>query len=141
MPNIYLGSAIDNEQNPFANFSALSELALKVYPEAVLYSPLEAFKNAQHAKTRDAYRFVIEINMMALERADLALFLWTNTPSFGMPQEIAYCAQQEKPFAVLWKADRSPGIYLKHCLHPRSMWTPEAETLVEWLSSEIGDIG
>jgi hypothetical protein len=112
---VYLGAAIDTSLgSPADQFNMLSELVLKANKGSVIFfNPLTAFINA-HAITREQdMQFLIDINNTALDRADLAVFSWTSSPSMGVPLEIQRCKEQKKPMVIWNRTPKKLGIYLR----------------------------
>jgi len=135
---IYLGAPIDCADDPGANYRELSELALSVFPDAVLYNPFTAFINAKAAASDvAAVRYVVELNEKALECSDLALFIWNDTPSFGVPLEIQFCATNNKDCMVLYKSVKDPGLYFLNALARNSAearYSRSKDELLEYLA-------
>lgn len=120
MLKVYLGAPIDQtSDDPTKNFKYLKEILQKLVPERfVAYDPLNAFVGAAFAKTKDTRAYVVDINMEAVEGADLGLFVWDGNPSFGVPVEIMKMTQEDIPFIIY--ASGKTGIYLKHLVEEGS---------------------
>jgi hypothetical protein len=135
---IYLGAPIDCADDPGANFRELSELALSVFPDAVLYDPFSAFINAKAAAgDAKAVRHVVDLNERALKNSDLALFVWNDTPSFGVPLEIQFCTANNKDCMVLYKSVKDPGLYFLNALSQNcaeSRYSRSKDELLEYLT-------
>jgi hypothetical protein len=129
---VYIGAAIDNAGGPRVNFELLTKVVLDAIPDAVVYNPFSAFSNAS-SKLQDLCSFVVEINEKALTEADLAVFLWNDAPSFGLPIEIQHCKDTAKPFAVWYRSEKTPGIYLMHGLHETGFLSKEESEIKAWL--------
>lgn len=116
---VYVGSPIDTSlEPPEESFKFLTCAVVDACPGAVIYNPLTAFNNAAAAATQDQLDFVAEINSQALSLADIAVFSWTKSPSFGVPVEIEWCGNTGKPVLVLLRnGGSSPGLYLKRAVN------------------------
>lgn len=115
---VYIGAAIDQANgSPDDQYNELKKIVTEALGDEnfVGYSPLHAFFGADKTRSRKTNQFVVRVNEEALLCADLAVFVWSDSPSFGVPLEITHCKEYKIPF-VIW--DRStkklPGIYLQH---------------------------
>lgn len=127
---IYIGSAIDTALGaPEEQFKELAEIAKAAFPNqsVVVFNPLTAYINASSADNPADLEYICKLNFQALDQADLALFGYTNSPSFGVPLEIERCAEQNKPFVVWMREGARSGIYLKRAVSQSGTFTSSKE--------------
>lgn len=112
---IYIGAAIDAaKSDPTTTFENLAKLCINFFPKGIVFNPFTAYRNAANFDVTDAgtSAYVESINYHALEQSDLAVFLVEDSPSFGVPLEIAHREKQQKPCLVFYNSSKKPGIYL-----------------------------
>lgn len=117
---VYVGCPIDQcGQNPLESMSRLIDLvngaaAVLSSPASppIIYNPLSAWSNAHLAEDAEDLDFVYGVNQKALLDADLGVFLWNGSPSFGIPVEIAAA----KRALVVNTSGKMPGLYLKRAV-------------------------
>lgn len=122
---VYIGAAIDqangNPEEQYRDLKAIVDEALGA-GNYVGYSPLHAFFGAE--KTRSPYtnKFIADMNNQALVHATVAVFVWSDSPSFGVPLEINYCEKENIPF-VIWdrSTKKTPSIYMQKSIEASSM--------------------
>ena len=137
---VYIGSAIDMSLgSPHDQFAELGQAVVEGYKDksVIVYNPLTAFINA--AKITEAHDrdFLINMNNAAIDGCDLAVFAWTNSPSYGVPLEIERCKSTLKPYVIWNRAGRSLGIYLQQTIsNSAAKVVNSKEELQELLQSE-----
>lgn len=113
----YIGAPIDTskpEHPPAAQFQELVDVISEAFPiNSVIYHPLSAFQNAEFVNAQDDLLFVSRINNTALRLADIGVFVWNGSPSFGLPLEIEECCRLNKRFFVWNKTGKRLGLYLR----------------------------
>src|SRR6185369_7411549 len=114
MIGIYIGAPIDTALGdvsaPFQKIISILDATLARY---VVFNPLTTYNNATKANLVSG-SYLVDVNMYALERAELAVFLVNDSPSVGLPIEIYKSKKDNKKFIVLYDASRDPGVYLKN---------------------------
>ena len=127
MITVYVGAAIDSSRgSPAQQFEELCNAVLEgLGQNGVIYNPLTAFVNAHKTRTENTNAYVVKVNMEALLAADLAVFSWTDTPSFGVPLEIDQRCRAAKPFVIWDRSSKGPGIYMEYAasIHGRIVRT------------------
>jgi hypothetical protein len=115
---IYLGGAIDSASaDSRAKFQEIGALIIGAFGKAVtIFNPFAAFMNANQVPSDEMDEFVVAINTKALMSADLAVFVWSGCPSFGVPYEIVMRSEQNKPIIVYNISGKPAGIYMRHVL-------------------------
>jgi hypothetical protein len=137
---IYVGAAIDSARHdPTEGYEKLSAFCTALYPKGIVYNPFGAFRNVVNFDEADyaTAQFVESINMHALSLADLAVFLVEDTPSFGVPIEIAHRSRLQKPCLVLYNATKRPGIYLTTSISRNKFGVLIALDLYNYTSEQI----
>ncbi len=122
---VYIGAAIDQANgSPFEQYDDLKKIVDEALGmgQYVGYSPLHAFFGAE--KTRSPYtnKFIARINEEALAMATVAVFVWSDSPSFGVPIEIAHCEKEGIPF-VIWdrSTKKTPSVYMQKSVEASDM--------------------
>lgn len=122
---IYVGCPIDQSRlSPLEQMEALVKRTISVVSSEineitgrphvpVVYNPLLAWANASAALDQEELNFVWAINQEALKWADLGVFLWSDSPSFGVPIEINSC---NKRVLVVNTSGRAPGLYMRRAI-------------------------
>jgi len=115
--NGYVGGAIDTANgDPHEQFEQLCK-SVMIHEGIVVFNPLSAFRGAAGVRTANACTFVRIINELALVASDFAVFVWSGSPSFGMPIEVDFCAKRGVPF-VIWNQSAKPlGMYALNSIH------------------------
>lgn len=117
---IYLGCPIDTARKdtpPQEQIREVAELIQKAIPISVMYNPFSAFCNANSLRDEQdlsEMEFIIQMNMDAVDRSHLAVFVWNGSPSYGVPVEIERCYEKEIPFVIWNRTPRPLGLYLRH---------------------------
>ena len=128
---VYIGSPIDTSLgSPQEQFEELGNAVIEADPNVLVFNPLTAFMNAVNigfGKRSCAY--VEAINYQALSNADIGVFVWNSSPSFGVPLEIHWCQKLRKP-AIVWVKSKT-GIYLINALDPIGVMVESRQDLVE----------
>lgn len=117
--SVYIGAAIDQSLGSAdAQYNELKELIKEALGGSnfVGYSPYNAFFGAESTRTANTNRFLVDVNLEALLNSDIAVFIWSDSPSFGVPAEILHCNQHNIPFVVWNKSTKPTGIYLQHAI-------------------------
>lgn len=113
---VYIGAAIDQAiAPPEEQYGLLKKLVVEALGDGnfVGYSPFNAFFGAESTRSQRTNAFITEVNTEALWNADLAVFIWSDSPSFGVPIEIATCVEHKIPFVVWDRSSKKvPSIYL-----------------------------
>ena len=142
---VYIGSAIDTSfGSPEEQFKELSDLVINTLGDSVvLYNPLTAFGNAHRAVDVADLEFVVAINTAAINRCQAGVFIWTDSPSYGVPVEIENFSQSMKPFVVWNRASKSPGLYLRYATKRFGLGriTSSREETVEAVRTLVGLVG
>jgi hypothetical protein len=134
--NVYIGGPIDQARSdctPQEQFAEIARLVVNgLGPDTVVFNPFSAFINAGGAESVEDLWYIININDLALKEADLAVFVWNGSPSFGMPIEIIRRIEYSKPYIVWNRSGKRSGVYLRHRLHTSdgSEYITEGELLV-----------
>lgn len=117
---VYIGAAIDAAiQDPVELFKELSDLVLEAVPDCIIYNPLLAFVNAKSGLTRNENIGLVKAaNWAAIEASDLGVFIWNDSPSFGVPIEIVTFVDAGKHIVVWDKSSKGAGLYLIEALRP-----------------------
>lgn len=117
--NVYLGCPIDNAEPGKAALAIeklYSLVAAALTPECVCFNPLSAFIGGKSLSTPHGAEFLININDFALRMADLAVFMWNGSASYGVPVEIEKCAADhdyKKAVFVLNASGQPAGVYMR----------------------------
>lgn len=139
---IYIGSAIDTSLgSPEEQFKELSNLvATTLGDSVVIYNPLTAFGNAHKITEQEDLEFVVKMNTSAVERCQAGVFVWTDSPSYGVPLEIENFSSSMKPFIVWNKGSKKPGLYLRYAMGKYGLGrvTSSEEETAEALKTLIG---
>jgi len=113
---VYIGAAIDAVSVPPAEqFQELGNIVVEALgKDVVIFNPFGAFLNANLITDPEDLQFVVETNFASLDASDIAVFIFSDSCSFGVPLEIYHCSSNGKPFVVWYKSTKNPGIYLRH---------------------------
>lgn len=113
---VYAGAAIDTALgNPADQFSELMQLVQEAFGEksVIIYNPFGAFNGNKNITDLKDIKYLIHVNEEALLASDLAVFIWSDSPSYGVPAEIEYCYQNNKAFIVWNRSSKPAGLYMK----------------------------
>lgn len=115
---VYIGAPIDTARPDCPPGEQMEELARSVLDaclgKAVIYNPLTAYCNAGMVDDVAGFEYIIDLNFEALRKAEIGIFVWNGSSSYGVPIEIEFCYQNEKPFVVWNKTAFRLGLYLRH---------------------------
>lgn len=131
---VYIGSAIDTALGPpEEQYKDLVDVVLSAFPgqSVVIFNPLTAYSNAHAASKLEDIEFVCKLNEKAVELADMAVFSWTKSPSFGVPLEIQEFARAKKPFVVWMREGSKSGLYLKRAVEWSGVFTSSKEETIK----------
>lgn len=126
----YVGFAIDQANTPpqkiFEEWTTAFEIIINEHYKAdklgnsevpmVFFNPFAAYKGAKGLKKVEDIAYIVKINDLALMEADFAIFLWQDSPSFGVPYEILKRLEKGN-ILVHNTSGKSAGLYLQHHLN------------------------
>lgn len=122
--SIYLAHAIDKTNATSISTKECVKRALRD-TGAVIFDPATAFVFPREVMERwqDNYgymqsKYISDINLAALLKSDLRVFIITDVPSWGVPIELGLSALAGLPFILLdCTADEAIPVYLRRLLH------------------------
>jgi hypothetical protein len=135
---VYIGAAVDSSDKAVQVFGTLTSVLKKVVEEATIYNPYAAFSGGVDF-SRSSVRYICDVNNYALDRADLAVFYVCDTPSIGVPYEIARRAEYNKPLIVWYEATKKAGVYLHNFAYDQIVYSQQQleEALSKFAQAKI----
>lgn len=121
--NFYIGFAIDQANTPpqdiFNEWTSTIEKVINDHYASrtpinmLFFNPFSAYRGAKGLTRKEDIAYLVKVNDLALMEADYAVFLWQDSPSFGVPYEILQ-RLQKGGVLVHNVSKKSPGLYLQH---------------------------
>jgi hypothetical protein len=143
MFSVYMGAAIDSSnENPAIQFNTLCEMVMEASGgKAVIFNPFTAFFNAGPTRSKRTNEYVVGVNGEALMSADLAVFMWSEQPTFGVPIEISNRVNAQGHCIVWNVGGKGPGIYLDHlaCQSPKCVLVSSQQAFIAAVHDYINE--
>lgn len=119
---IYLAAAIDLAKQSDASLKAAVRIALDK-SDVCIYDPKNAFSvapkhfvNHPDPEAEHVGEYVAEVNRIALYKADLRVFIVTESASWGLPTELMLVIGKRLPFLLINRTQAILPLYLRNLL-------------------------
>lgn len=115
---VYIGAPIDSAgEGKESHFDAIQNALFEVFGDRLMtFNPCTAFSVRKDSFDPKGCEYLVKINNTALDNADLAVFAWTDRPSFGVPYEILRRVQAGRTTFVWNRSSKPANAYLMHTL-------------------------
>lgn len=140
---VYVGLPIDTsrpEHSPAEQIQEVTDLIVAALGnEVVIFNPLQAYCNVgPHTKNVWDMHYVVDVNREALIHADLAVFVWNGSPSYGIVYEMEEFQKLGRPFAVWNRTGRGLGLYLRwRLVLSEGVCVTNGADLISWLRGRL----